>query len=72
MNTIRDILLESFGVGYASRCEDEGFGGVYGAKTEQAQLIHDDQPANDKSPGSEVKEKEKEKEKARHKTSASA
>lgn len=73
MNNIRDLLSHSFGEGYASRCDDEGFGGIYGGnqslqKTEHGQLVHENHPAYDKSQGSEAKEKEK----ARHQTDASS
>ncbi|KAM0970449.1 hypothetical protein ACFX13_018775 [Malus domestica] len=68
-----DLLSHSFGEGYASRCDDEGFGGIYGGnqslpKTEHGQLVHENHPVYDKSQGSEVKEKEK----ARHQTDASS
>lgn len=60
-------MSHSFGEGYATRCEDDGFGGIYGgnqtvAKADQEQLIHENHHAYDKTQGSEVKEKEK----ARH------
>lgn len=66
---IRDGLSHSFGEGYATRCDDDGFGVVYGGirsvpKTEQ----DENHPAVDKSQGSEVQEKEK----ARHQKSASS
>ncbi|KGN48825.1 uncharacterized protein LOC101219972 [Cucumis sativus] len=60
-----DIMCDSFGEGYATRSEEEGFGGTYGGKY---QSIDDDEHMNkkpvnqheyDKSQGSEVKEKEK-------------
>ena len=62
-----DLMSHSFGEGYATRCEDDGFGGIYGgnqtvAKADQEQLIHENHRAYDKTQGSEVKEKEK----ARH------
>ncbi|XP_007202748.1 uncharacterized protein LOC18771123 isoform X1 [Prunus persica] len=65
----RDSLSHSFGEGYATRCDDDGFGVVYGGirsvpKTEQ----DDNHPAVDKSQGSEVQEKEK----PRHQTNASS
>ncbi|KAF3440795.1 hypothetical protein FNV43_RR19081 [Rhamnella rubrinervis] len=59
-----DVMSHSFGEGYATRSDEEGFGGVYGGnqsilKTEEDQLIHENHPAYDKTQGSEVKEKEK-------------
>ncbi|KAF5463983.1 hypothetical protein F2P56_014101 [Juglans regia] len=67
-----DTMSDSFGEGYATRSDEEGFGGVYGEnqslpKTGQNEnSIHENHPAYDKTHGSEVKEKEK----ARHQTSA--
>lgn len=62
-------MSHSFGEGYATRCDDDGFGVVYGGvrsvpKTEQ----DENHPAVDKSQGREVQEKEK----ARHQTYASS
>ncbi|CAN6698580.1 unnamed protein product [Malus baccata var. baccata] len=59
-----DVMSQSFGEGYATRSDEEGFGGVFSdnqtfPKTEQDQLIHENHPAYDKTQGSEVKEKEK-------------
>lgn len=70
---IRDAMSHSFGEGYATRSDEEGFGGVFSGnqslpKTEQDQLIHENHPAYDKTQGSEVKEKEK----GRHQTQANA
>ncbi|XVE82630.1 hypothetical protein DITRI_Ditri16bG0021600 [Diplodiscus trichospermus] len=65
-----DVMSHSFGEGYATRSEEEGFGGIYGrddesiTDTKSNKKIHEDHPAYDKSQGSEVKEKEK----ARHQT----
>ncbi|KAM5576181.1 hypothetical protein ABKV19_007182 [Rosa sericea] len=67
-----DVMSHSFGEGYASRSDEEGFGGVYSDnqklpnKIEQDQLIHENNPAYDKTQGSEVKEKER----ARHQPSS--
>ncbi|KAB1214582.1 hypothetical protein CJ030_MR1G014036 [Morella rubra] len=68
-----DVMSHSFGEGYATRSDEEGFGGIYGGnqslpQTEQHQqsTVHGNHPDYDKSQGSEVKEKEK----ARHQTSA--
>lgn len=69
---IRDVMSHSFGDGYATRSDEEGFGGVYSDnqslpnKIEQDQLIHENNPAYDKTQGSEVKEKER----ARHQPNA--
>ncbi|XP_061342381.1 uncharacterized protein LOC133288594 [Gastrolobium bilobum] len=68
-----DVMSHSFGEGYATRSDEEGFGGIYGGnqsdpKTETDNFIHVNHPAYDKTQGSEVKEKEK----ARHQPSANA
>ncbi|KAE7999920.1 hypothetical protein FH972_004303 [Carpinus fangiana] len=62
-----DVMSHSFGEGYATRSDEEGFGGIYGGNQsipnpEQDEHVHENHPAYDKSQGSEVKEKEK----ARH------
>ncbi|KAK6924361.1 hypothetical protein RJ641_010561 [Dillenia turbinata] len=59
-----DAMSHSFGEGYATRSDEEGFGGIYGDKDIDPQpgtvkRIHEDHPEYDKSQGSEVKEKEK-------------
>ena len=41
----RDIMCDSFGEGYATRSEEEGFGGTYGGKY---QSIDDDEHMNKK------------------------
>ncbi|XP_004287902.1 PREDICTED: uncharacterized protein LOC101303361 [Fragaria vesca subsp. vesca] len=67
-----DVMSHSFGEGYATRSDEEGFGGIYSDnqrlpnKVEQDQMIHANNPAYDKTQGSEVKEKEK----ARHQPKA--
>ncbi|KAK7406690.1 hypothetical protein VNO78_08320 [Psophocarpus tetragonolobus] len=66
-----DVMSHSFGEGYATRSDEEGFGGIYGGnesipKTDTDKLIHENHPAYDKTQGSEVKEKEK----GRHQASA--
>ncbi|KAI4327589.1 hypothetical protein L6164_020029 [Bauhinia variegata] len=68
-----DVMSHSFGEGYATRSDEEGFGGIYSGnqslpKTETDKLIHENHPAYDKTQGSEVKDKEK----ARHQTNASS
>ncbi|XP_010910611.1 uncharacterized protein [Elaeis guineensis] len=55
-----DAMSHSFGEGYSTRSEEEGFGGIYGGNqsiSESGEL--DDHLDYDKSQGSEVKEKEK-------------
>ncbi|XP_031255155.1 uncharacterized protein LOC116113143 [Pistacia vera] len=68
-----DVMSHSYGEGYATRSDEEGFGGIYGGnqsipKVEIDKEIHENHPAYDKTQGSEVKEKEK----ARHQTDASS
>ncbi|XP_059456071.1 uncharacterized protein LOC132186230 [Corylus avellana] len=68
-----DVMSHSFGEGYSTRSDEEGFGGIYGGnqsipKPEQDGHVHENHPAYDKSQGSEVKEKEK----ARHQTNANS
>ncbi|CAK9184251.1 unnamed protein product [Ilex paraguariensis] len=65
--------VNSFGEGYATRSDDEGFGGIYGGKQslpdkEDDKIVHGNSPEYDKTQGSQVKEKEK----ARHQTEASS
>ncbi|XP_022774163.1 uncharacterized protein LOC111316492, partial [Durio zibethinus] len=67
-----DLMSHSFGEGYATRSDEEGFGGIYGGNQSKSEIqtdkeINENHPAYDKSQGSEVKEKEK----ARHQTHAS-
>ncbi|KAJ4714420.1 Late embryogenesis abundant protein [Melia azedarach] len=66
-----DVMSDSFGEGYATRSDEEGFGGIYGGNqsipsVEIDKQIHENHPAYDKTQGSEVKEKEK----GRHQTNA--
>ncbi|KAH7566418.1 hypothetical protein ACOSP7_022885 [Xanthoceras sorbifolium] len=68
-----DVMSHSFGEGYATRSDEEGFGGIYGdnqsfPEAEADKKIHENHPDYDKTQGSEVKEKEK----ARHQTNASS
>ncbi|CAI9118543.1 OLC1v1020130C1 [Oldenlandia corymbosa var. corymbosa] len=63
----REESMASFGEGYATRSDEEGFGGVYGGnqelpKKDEEKHVHEKVPDFDTSQGSEVKEKEK----ARH------
>ncbi|XP_021848950.1 uncharacterized protein [Spinacia oleracea] len=56
-----NVMKESFGEGYSTRSDDEGFGGIYGGNDEgnaEMKVVQD--PAHhDNDQGSEVKEKEK-------------
>ncbi|XP_002267045.4 uncharacterized protein LOC100256467 [Vitis vinifera] len=73
----RDEMSTSFGVAYATRSDEEGFGGIYGGnqslgecEKETAQENHNDY---ERTQGSDVKEKEKarhQKEKAPHHSNA--
>ena len=47
----RDVMSHSFGEGYATRCDEEGFGGIYGEnqsipKPPKAPEIHENHPGN--------------------------
>ncbi|KAJ1293835.1 hypothetical protein BS78_01G099400 [Paspalum vaginatum] len=60
-----DVMTHSFGEGYSTRSDEEGFGGVYGGNDpveHPGTRVHPSHPEYDTSQGSEVKEKEK----ARH------
>ncbi|XP_044470831.1 uncharacterized protein LOC123199825 [Mangifera indica] len=68
-----DVMSHSFGEGYATRSDEDGFGGIYGGnqsvpKIEIDKEIHENHPAYDKTQGSDVAEKEK----GRHQTDASS
>ncbi|XP_057542520.1 uncharacterized protein LOC130820964 [Amaranthus tricolor] len=56
-----NAMEESFGEAYATRSDEEGFGGIYGGNDEDnaAMKIVQDTAHHDSSQGSEVKEKEK-------------
>ncbi|CAN0861912.1 hypothetical protein LINGRAHAP2_LOCUS8335 [Linum grandiflorum] len=45
-----DVMSHSFGEGYSTRSEEEGFGGIYGGNTEDNEnldkKIHEDHPGN--------------------------
>ncbi|KAJ0684031.1 hypothetical protein HanLR1_Chr11g0386731 [Helianthus annuus] len=63
----RDVMSHSYGEGYATRSDEEGFGGTYGGNQslsheDEDKIVHGNSPDYDKTQGSEVKEKEK----ARH------
>ncbi|GAB2282738.1 hypothetical protein Dimus_017277 [Dionaea muscipula] len=60
-----DVMSDSFGEGYATRSDEEGFGGIYGGGNRSDKVIHKNTDY-DKSQGSDVTEKEK----ARHQTTA--
>ncbi|EYU40157.1 hypothetical protein MIMGU_mgv1a016129mg [Erythranthe guttata] len=64
--------MSSFGEGYATRSDEEGFGGIYGGNQyfgkdkdeklgneNEGKIVHEDADEFDHSQGSEVKEKEK-------------
>ncbi|XP_022978586.1 uncharacterized protein LOC111478521 [Cucurbita maxima] len=60
-----DLMTDSFGDAYASRSEEEGFGGIYRSIESTEEGAENEKKSEyDKSQGSEVKEKEK----ARHQT----
>ncbi|PWA81792.1 hypothetical protein CTI12_AA184770 [Artemisia annua] len=66
-----DVMSDSYGEGYATRSDEEGFGGTYGSnqsfsRDDTDKVAHGNSPDYDKSQGSEVKEKEK----ARNQTQA--
>ncbi|OVA04499.1 hypothetical protein BVC80_1715g11 [Macleaya cordata] len=65
-----DVISDSFGEAYATRCDEEGFGGIYGGNQslpkhdvddddDDDKVIHENHPAYDKTQGSEVSEKER-------------
>ncbi|OEL29517.1 hypothetical protein BAE44_0009463 [Dichanthelium oligosanthes] len=60
--TTGDVMSHSFGVGYSTRSDEEGFGGVYGRNDPVERPGTEIHPEYDTSQGSEVKDKEK----ARH------
>ncbi|KAL4582601.1 hypothetical protein LXL04_007156 [Taraxacum kok-saghyz] len=68
-----DVMSHSFGEGYATRSDDEGFGGIYGgtqslSHDNEDKVVHGNDTDYDKTQGSEVKEKEK----SRHQTQANS
>ncbi|XP_031496099.1 uncharacterized protein LOC116261469 [Nymphaea colorata] len=62
-----DIMAESFGEAYATRSEEEGFGGIYGEsqtfvrkeRVAVSKVVQEGQPDYDDTQGSTVKETEK-------------
>ncbi|XP_057954223.1 uncharacterized protein LOC131148487 [Malania oleifera] len=66
-----DVMTNSFGEGYSTRSDEEGFGGTYGENQSlpnpsRQNDVPENHPEYDRSQGSEVKEKEK----GRHQTNA--
>ncbi|KAH0699037.1 hypothetical protein KY284_013252 [Solanum tuberosum] len=55
-----DTMSSSYGEAYATRSDEEGFGGIYGGNKEDEENIkHGKAPEYETKQGSEVKEKEK-------------
>ncbi|KAL1196561.1 hypothetical protein V5N11_023249 [Cardamine amara subsp. amara] len=56
-----DVMSHSYGEGYWTRCDEEGFGGTYGGNQtlQKDNEIHENHPDYDKTQGREAKEKEK-------------
>ncbi|CDY53845.1 BnaA07g37400D [Brassica napus] len=57
-----DVMSHSFGEGYATRSDEEGFGGTYGGNQsfqKHKDEVHENHPDYDKTQGSEAKEKER-------------
>ncbi|KAF2563446.1 hypothetical protein F2Q70_00019037 [Brassica cretica] len=59
-----DVMSHSFGEGYATRSDEEGFGGTYGGnqtfQKDNNDKVHENHPDYDKThEGSEAKEKQK-------------
>ncbi|CDY54166.1 BnaC07g48560D [Brassica napus] len=57
-----DVMSHSFGEGYATRSDEEGFGGTYGGNQsfqKHNDEVHENHPDYDKTQGSEAKEKER-------------
>ncbi|KAF8406431.1 hypothetical protein HHK36_008518 [Tetracentron sinense] len=66
MNVDRDVMCHSYGEGYSTRSDEEGFGGIYSGNQslpkpdeDKDKIVHESHPGYDKTQGSEVKEKEK-------------
>ncbi|CAF2145516.1 hypothetical protein BRARA_B04004 [Brassica rapa] len=57
------IMSHSFGEGYATRSDEEGFGGTYGGnqtfQKDNNDKVHENPPDYDTTQGSEAKEEEK-------------
>ncbi|XP_049382814.1 uncharacterized protein LOC125847176 [Solanum stenotomum] len=57
---VTDTMSSSYGEAYATRSDEEGFGGIYGGNKEDEENIkHGKAPEYETKQGSEVKEKEK-------------
>uniref|UniRef100_A0A1J3EU36 Late embryogenesis abundant protein n=1 Tax=Noccaea caerulescens TaxID=107243 RepID=A0A1J3EU36_NOCCA len=56
-----DLMSDSFGEGYSTRSDEEGFGGTYGGNQtfQKDKEVHENHPDFDKTQGSEAKEKER-------------
>jgi hypothetical protein len=46
----RDVMSHSFGEGYATRSDEEGFGGIYGGNQSFPKPEHDE-PVHENHPG---------------------
>lgn len=51
VGVIRDVMSHSFGEGYSTRSDEEGFGGIYGGnqsnpKSPNDPVIHENHPGN--------------------------
>ncbi|KAJ6916015.1 hypothetical protein NC652_018635 [Populus alba x Populus x berolinensis] len=59
-----DLMSRSFGEGYATRSDEEGFGGIYGGNRSITEVetdvkVEESHPDDDETQGSGVEEKEK-------------
>ncbi|KAG2327262.1 hypothetical protein Bca4012_036264 [Brassica carinata] len=57
-----DVMSHSYGEAYATRSDEEGFGGTYGGNQsfqKDNDEVHENHPDYDKTQGSEAKEEEK-------------
>ncbi|XP_019710694.3 uncharacterized protein [Elaeis guineensis] len=60
VKTTGDAMSHSFGEGYSTRSDEEGFGVIYGGNQSISKPgEHENHPDYDKSQDSEVKQKEK-------------
>jgi hypothetical protein len=50
LNMGRDVMSHSFGEGYATRSDEEGFGGIYGGNQSFPKPEHDE-PVHENHPG---------------------
>ncbi|KAL8160733.1 hypothetical protein V2J09_002270 [Rumex salicifolius] len=66
-DTTGDVMSHSFGEGYATRSDEEGFGGIYAGNDSTSDpnnqphkpVIHENHPEYDRNQGSQVSGKEK-------------